>query len=47
MASVTGKQGEGNGSSPNHLKVLVEVDEFHPVSPKFCKVRNVEALGQT
>lgn len=42
MASVSRKQGEGNDISPNHLKFLVEVDEFHPVSPKFCKIRNIK-----
>lgn len=33
--------GEGN-ISPNHLKVLVEVCEFHPISPEFCKRRDIK-----
>lgn len=37
--------GVGN-ISPNHLKLLVEVGEFHPVSPEFCKHRDIKALRQ-
>lgn len=45
-ASVSREQGEGYRISPKNPKVLMELGEFHHVSPIFCKSRNI-SLGQS